>query len=671
MNKKEANKRIGSLREEIRHHEHLYYVLDAPEISDQAFDKKMRQLEQLENGHPDLVTPDSPTQRVGGKVSGRFPSVAHKSRMLSLANAFDLEELEKWHERVVKSLGAQEVAYVCEPKIDGLGVALLYKDGVLVRGATRGDGEHGEEVTTNLRTIRSIPLRLIEEGDAPAPPREVEVRGEVYLPLKAFNDLNQKRESEGEPPFANPRNAAAGTIRQLDPSIVAKRPLSIWCYSLAYTKPALGLRTHGEELQTLKGWGLPVSPETETVGEYKGIRRYLERIEKKRKRLAYEVDGAVVKVDDLSLQEELGATSKHPRWAIAYKFTAQGAETKLLEIVDQVGRTGKLTPVAMLEPVNVGGATVSRATLHNYEEVARKDVRVGDTVMVQRAGDVIPEVVGPVLEQREKRLKKPVPPKECPVCGEGLTRKEAEVDLRCTNKACPAQLSWMIRHWASRDAMDIDGLGPKTIELLLEEGFVKDLSDLYRLDEETLVALPRFEKTSARNLVKAIAQSRSRSMDRFLYALGIRHVGRVTAQDLAAHFGSLEQLAKAGEKELLALENIGPEVASAIATYFADERNQRLVQDLKQAGVCPKIPPQPKKGPLSGETLLFTGSLDGVTRDEAKEQALKAGARVVDSMNKQVTVLVAGSKAGSKLEQAKKRGAEIWDQKTFESKVLG
>lgn len=671
MNKKEAKKRIASLREEIRHHEHLYYVLDAPEISDLAFDEKMRQLERLEKEHPDLVSPDSPTQRVGGKVSGKFPSVTHKSRMLSLANAFDLDELKKWHERVVKNLGDQDVAYVCEPKIDGLGVALLYEDGVLVRGATRGDGAHGEDVTTNLRTIRSIPLKLNQEGDAPAPPRVVEVRGEVYLPLKAFQELNRKRQSDGEPPFANPRNAAAGTIRQLDPSIVAKRPLSIWCYSLAFTKPALGLEAHGEELQTLRGWGLPVSPETETVGEFKGIRRYLERIEKKRKRLAYEVDGAVVKVDDLSLQEELGATSKHPRWAIAYKFTAQGAQTRLLEIVDQVGRTGKLTPVAVLEPVNVGGATVSRATLHNYEEVARKDVRVGDRVMVQRAGDVIPEVVGPVLSERGKKVKQPVAPKECPACGKGLTRKEGEVDLRCTNKGCPAQLSWMIRHWASRDAMDIDGLGPKTIELLLEEGLVRDLSDLYRLDEERLVALPRFEQTSARNLVKAIDTSRTRSLDRFLYALGIRHVGRVTAQDLAAHYGDLERLAQADEEELHGLENIGPEVASAIATYFVDERNQRLVQDLKEVGVRPKRPPRPKKGPLSGETLLFTGSLEGVTRDEAQEQAREAGARVVESMNKQVTVLVAGKKAGSKLEQAKKRGADVWDQKTFEKKISG
>lgn len=669
MDKKEAKRRIDALRDEIRHHEHRYYVLDAPEISDQAFDKKMRELEGLEEKFPDLVTPNSPTQRVGGKVSGKFPSVAHKSRMLSLANAFDLQELEKWHERVVKAVGEDSATYVCEPKIDGLGVALLYEDGVLVRGATRGDGVHGEDVTTNLRTLRSVPLRLHQGKGVANPPSVLEVRGEVYLPLKAFQELNKKRKAAGEAPFANPRNAAAGTIRQLDPAIVAERPLAIWCYSLAYAKPSLYVQSHAEELELLRAWGFPVSPETETIGAFQEIRRYLEKIEKKRHRLAYEVDGAVIKLDDLALQQELGATSKHPRWAIAYKFTAQGAQTKLLDIIDQVGRTGKLTPVAVLEPVRVGGATVSRATLHNYDEVARKDVRVGDVIMVQRAGDVIPEVVGPVIDKREKRLRKPTAPEKCPVCGEGLSRKQGEVNLRCTNKACPAQLSWMIRHWASRDAMDIDGLGPKTIQLLLEEGLVEELSDLYRLDEQRLVALPRFEETSAKNLVAAIDASRTRSLDRFLYALGIRHVGRVTAQDLASHYGSLEPLAKADVEELESLANIGPEVAAAIATYFADERNQQLVRDLKELGVRPKRPPKPKEGPLSGKTVLFTGSLEGMTRDEAQQIAQAAGARVVDSMSQQVTVLVAGKRAGSKLAQAKKRDVDVWDQKTFEKKA--
>ncbi len=669
MKKADAKKRIGSLREEIRHHEHRYYGLDAPEISDAEFDKLMRALEGLEQDFPDLVTQDSPTQRVGGKVSGGFRSVAHKSRMLSLANALDMDELEAWHKRVVQRLEKTEIEFLCEPKIDGLGVALLYEDGVLVRGATRGDGVHGEDVTTNLRTLRSIPLRLMETEGGRKVPRELEVRGEVYLPLAAFKRLNVQREKDGEAPFANPRNAAAGTLRQLDPNVVAKRPLSIWCYMAAHTRGGPNLRSHSEELEALQGWGLPVNPENERVKGLDGIKRYCEQVTKRRRSLAYEVDGAVAKVDDLDAQKRLGSTSKHPRWAIAYKFVARGAETRLLEIVDQVGRTGKITPVAILEPVKVGGVTVSRATLHNYEEVARKDVRVGDIVVAQRAGDVIPEVVGPVLSRRPKRTRKPQAPKDCPACGQKLEKPEGEVDLRCTDRACPAQLAWMLRHWASRDAMDIDGLGPKTIQLLLDEGLVEDLADLYRLDADTLVRLPRFERKSAENLVRSLEASKARPLDRFLYALGIRHVGRVTAHDLAGHYTSLEALAKASAEQLQRLENIGPEVAHAIATHFADESNQRLVAELKAVGVRPKRPERPAGGPLMGETVLFTGALESLARDEARKLAQRAGARVVDSMSNKVSLLVAGEKAGSKLDEAKKKGVKVVGEKEFLKKV--
>jgi DNA ligase (NAD+) len=665
VKKEEARRKIGSLRDEIRHHEQLYYVLDAPEINDAQFDRLMRELEALEADYPQLVTKDSPTQRVGGKVAGGFRSVRHKRAMLSLANAVGLEELEAWYKRVTDALGSKQVPLVCEPKIDGLGVALVYEDGVLVRGATRGDGVHGEEVTSNLRTLRSVPLRLNDHTKRPVP-SSLEVRGEVYLALDAFKRLNKDREKHDEAPFANPRNAAAGTIRQLDPGIVAKRPLSIWCYMLSRKEGGKKIDSHSEELEAIKAWGLPVNPETRPVKTLDEVREYVVGLERRREKLGYEVDGVVVKVDSLAAQDGLGATAKHPRWAIAYKFTARGATTQLREIVDQVGRTGKLTPVAVLEPVKVGGVTVGRATLHNYEEVARKDVRVGDEVVVQRAGDVIPEVVGPVLAKRKgRRLRKPVPPDACPACGNRLVRTEGEVDQRCVDKACPAQLAWMIRHWASRDAMDIDGLGPKRVELLLERGLVEEISDLYRLDEKTLSGLPRFESKSARNLINALQASKKRSLDRFLYALGIRHVGRVTAKDLASEYGDLEALIKASPQELMEVEGIGPEVAGAVATWFADEQNHRLVRDLLAVGVRPSRVMHAGKGPLKGETVLFTGALETMPRDEAREKAQRAGARVVDAMSDKVSLLVAGAKAGSKLEKAKKKGVRVVDEAEF------
>jgi DNA ligase (NAD+) len=663
-----AAARILRLRDEIRRHEHLYYVEDAPEISDAAFDRLMRELSALEAEHPELVTSDSPTQRVGGKVEGRFPSVRHQVRMLSLENAMGEEELEAFHERVVRGLGTKSVRYVTEPKIDGLSIALQYENGRLVRGATRGDGTHGEDVTANIRTIRSIPLTLRPAKTAPIP-RSLEVRGEVYLPIAAFAKLNREREAQGEAAFANPRNAAAGTVRQLDPAIVAKRPLAAWVYQIAHQEGGKERRSHSDQLADLATWGLPVNPETAKVESLEELLAAARRLEERRDGLPYEVDGLVVKVDSLEGQRRLGATAKHPRWAIAYKFAARGAETRLLEIVDQVGRTGKITPVALLEPVTVGGVTVTRATLHNYEEVARKDLRIGDTVIVQRAGDVIPEIVGPVTAKRTGRPRRPQPPKTCSACGKQLTRRSGEVDLRCPNKACPAQLAWMIRHWASRDAMDIDGLGPKTILALLESDLIVDLADLYRLDIEQLVVLPRFERKSAENLIASLAASKRRSLDRFVYALGIRHVGRVTAQDVSAHHRSLDRLRRANAEELMAIPGVGHEVAASIASWFADEANIKLLAELEALGVRPTAPTQRAEGPLSGETVLFTGTLTTMSREEAEDAARRAGARVVSSMSDKVTLLVAGERAGSKLDTARKRGTVIINEATFKTRA--
>jgi DNA ligase (NAD+) len=625
----------------------------------------MRRLQELEEKHPDLADPNSPTRRVGGAVAEEFKKVEHKVPMKSLGNAMDLDELKAFHDRVSKALDKTDVAYVAEPKIDGLGVALLYEGGAFVRGATRGDGTFGEDVTQNLRTIRSIPLRLNEEG-APKVPVALEVRGEVYLPLKAFERINNAREKEGKAPFANPRNMAAGTIRQLDSSIVASRPLDIFVYTVSHRRGGPDLGTHSATLEALAAWGFRVNPEVERVEGLGEATRYCKDLEDRRDRLDYEIDGVVLKVDDLAAQRRLGETSKHPRWAIAIKFAPRGAQTKLLDVVDQVGRTGKITPVAVLEPVQVGGVTVRRATLHNYEEIERKDLRIGDTVTVQRAGDVIPEVVGPLVNKRTGKESRPPPPTECPACGGKVGRRKAEVDLRCMNrKKCPSQLLWVLRHYASRDAMDIEGLGPKTVELLLEHEVIEDLSGLYRLTLSELVALPRFEEQSAKNLLDGIETSKRRDLGRFLFGLGVRHVGKVTAQDLAAHFRSLDALMEATPEELDAVEGIGPETVEAIQEFFADEDNLRVLKELQTLGVEPKPPPKRSQGPLAGETVLFTGSLQTMTRNEAQERAKQAGARVVASISKDVTMLVAGEKAGSKLEKARNLEVPVVSEEEF------
>jgi DNA ligase (NAD+) len=665
-----VRKRIEALREEILRHEHLYYVKDAPQISDAEFDALMRQLKQLEAEHPQLADANSPTQRVGGSVADEFEKVAHRVPMISLDNAMDALELEAFHARTAKVLGTDAIDWACEPKIDGLGVALTYEHGRLVRGATRGDGVQGEDVTANLRTIASIPLALQPSKRFPWP-RVMEVRGEVYLPLSAFRALNEARTASGEAAFVNPRNTAAGALRQLDSSIVAQRPLNIFVYHLAHQEGGPAFARHSESLQALSEWGFRVNPEVARVQGLVAAQEYCQRLEARRDSLDYEIDGAVLKVDELALQRKLGATSKHPRWAIAYKFAPRGAPTLLQDIAVQVGRTGKLTPVAVLAPVVVGGVTVTRATLHNFEEVKRKDLRIGDTVIVQRAGDVIPEVVGPVAANRTGKERPVKEPASCPACGGQVGRREEEVDLRCLNRACPSQLLWVLRHYASRDAMDIEGLGPKTVELLLAEGAIEDLADLYLLTHEKLVGLPRFEELAATNLLEGIEASKGRTLDRFLFGLGIRHVGKVTAQDLAHHFGSLEAIRAASQEQLEAVDGIGPETVESIKEFFADEDNARLVQDLLAAGVDPKPPPKRADGPLSGETVLFTGTLESLSRAAAQKKAQDAGARVVTSMSKDVTILVAGEKAGSKLAKAQALGVTILDEAAFLSRVQG
>ncbi|MEX2105989.1 MAG: NAD-dependent DNA ligase LigA [Solirubrobacterales bacterium] len=659
-----AEQRAAELRSLLAHHNHLYYVLDDPEIGDDEYDALLDELRALEQEHPHLQTPDSPTQRVGAPPLERFARVEHAEPMLSLANARNEEELRAWEKRLANYLKrlditAAEFSYTTEPKIDGLAMSLTYENGMLTRGATRGDGRIGEDVTQNLRTIGAIPLSI--EG---APPL-IEVRGEVYLPIADFKALNERRAEAGEPAFANPRNSAAGSIRQLDPALAAERPLSIWCYGIGAVR-GLDLATHTEEADWLRQRGFKVNPDT---AHHPGIDSVVSRCrwwEERREELDYEIDGVVVKVDERALWRELGVVGREPRWAIAWKFPPTTATTKLLDVVWNVGRTGHLVPFAMLEPVHVGGVTVSTATLHNEEDLERKDVRVGDEVVVMRAGDVIPQVVSPLSQRRKGSPRKPRPPKKCPACGTETVKPEGAVFTICPNRSgCPGQSFQHVKHFVSKGAMDIDGLGEKQALRFLEEGLIEDVADIYELTEEKLVALERFGEVSARNLVGAIDASRRRPFKRALYALGLPGVGYVTSEALAEHFGSIDDLRLADPEQIEEVEGVGPIMAVQIAESLADEQTWALVEKLKAKGLRLEQDASERRtegGPLEGKTLVLTGTLPELTREQAAAMVKDAGGKVVNSVSKKTDYVVAGESPGSKLAKAESLGTEVLDE---------
>jgi DNA ligase (NAD+) len=656
--------RAAELRRQLEHHNRQYYVLDDPEVGDDTYDALLDELRAIEAEHPELRTPDSPTQRVGAPPLERFEPVEHAEAMLSLGNARNEEELRAWENRLANYLKrlditASQFSYTTEPKIDGLAVSLTYEDGVLVRGATRGDGRVGEDVTQNLRTIGSVPLRI---EDAP---ELIEVRGEVYLPIAAFKALNERRAEAGEPTFANPRNSAAGSIRQLDPALAAERPLSIWCYGIGAVR-GLDLATHMDEVEWLGDRGFKVNPDT---AHHDGVEGVVERChwwEERRETLDYEIDGVVVKVDERALWRELGVVGREPRWAIAWKFPPTTATTKMLDVVWNVGRTGHLVPFAMLEPVHVGGVTVSTATLHNEEDLARKDVRVGDEVVVMRAGDVIPQVVSPLVQRRQKGARKPRPPKKCPACGTETVKPEDAVFTICPNRSgCPGQSFQHVKHFVSKGAMDIDGLGEKQALRFLEEGLIADVADIYELSEEKLAGLEGFAEVSARNLVAAIDASRARPFKRVLYALGLPGVGYVTAEALADHFGSIDELHAADPERIEEVEGVGPIMAVQIAESLADEPTWALVGKLREKGLRLEADPSERRaegGPLEGKTLVLTGTLPELTREEAAGLVKGAGGKVVNSVSKKTDYVVAGESPGSKLAKAESLGTEVLDE---------
>jgi DNA ligase (NAD+) len=656
--------RAAALREELGRHNHLYYVLDEPEIGDDAYDELLDELRAIEAEHPELRTPDSPTQRVGAPPLDRFEQVEHLEPMLSLANARSEEELRAWETRIRNHLkrldiSASEFSYTTEPKIDGLAMTLVYEDGVLIRGATRGDGRVGEDVTRNLRTIGAIPLRIED------PPELVEVRGEVYLPIADFKALNERRAEAGEPTFANPRNSAAGSIRQLDPALAAERPLSIWCYAIGVAR-GLELASHSEEIAWLRERGFKVNPDTEHHAGVESVVKRCHWWEGRREQLDYEIDGVVVKVDERALWRELGVVGREPRWAIAWKFPPTTATTRLLDVVWNVGRTGHLVPFAMLEPVHVGGVTVSTATLHNEEDLARKDVRVGDEVVVMRAGDVIPQVVSPLTQKRKRGARRPKPPKRCPICGTETVKPDGAVFTICPNRAgCPGQSFQHVKHFVSKGAMDIDGLGEKQAMRFLQEGLIADVGDIYDLDEERLAGLEGFGEISARNLVAAIAASRERPFQRVLYALGLPGVGYVTAEALALHFGSIAALQRADPEQIEEVEGVGPIMAVQIAESLADERTAELIAKLGEKGLRLELDPSELRqegGPLDGKTVVLTGTLPTLTRDEAAATVKAAGGKVTNSVSKKTDYVVAGDSPGSKLAKAEELGTEVLDE---------
>jgi len=654
----EARARHAELVRTIEHHAHRYYVLDSPEIEDSEYDALFRDLANLEELHPELQTPDSPTQRVGAAPVEAFAKAPHRTPMLSLANAFGVEEVEEFVRRVERAVGAVD-AYVCELKIDGLAVSLSYKDGQLLRGATRGNGLEGEDVTAQLRTVRTIPTRLLAGvGGVPA---EIEVRGEVFLPKSAFARLNEDLDERGKPRYANPRNAAAGSVRQLDPRITARRGLRAFMYAI---DPPGEAGTQAGVLDALDRLGLPTNPHRRVVSNVEGIAGYVEEWRDRRHDLDYDTDGVVIKVAPLALQEELGAVARSPRWAIAYKFPPEEVETVVLDIIVSVGRTGAATPVAVLEPALVAGTTVRRATLHNEDEVARKDIRIGDTVLLHKAGDVIPEVERPLLEKRPEGAAPWRMPDRCPSCDTELVREEGEVVRRCVNPLCPAQRRERLRHFASRASLNIEGLGEAIIDQLVDGGHVADAADIFRLDKATLLTLDGFADKSADNLLRAIDERRHVSLGRLINALGIRHVGEHTAFTLAAHFGTLDALSAAGEEELLAVEGIGPVVARSVAGWFASEPGRELLRRLAEVGVEAEQT-EASTGPWTGQTWVLTGGLDGLTRPEAEARIRALGGTPGSSVSRKTHAVVAGGAPGSKLEKAQRLGVRVLDEAQF------
>ena len=657
----QARARIDELRRELDRHNYSYYVLDEPTVPDAEYDRLMRELQELESAHPELRSPDSPTQRVGGEPLDGFEAVRHRIPMLSLANAFSDEEVRAFHERVIKGLETEHADYVAEPKLDGVAISLRYEQGRLAQAATRGDGNSGEDVTANVRTIAAIPLRLREKDW----PDSLEVRGEIYMPLAGFRVYNEMAREEGLKELVNPRNAAAGSLRQLDSRITAQRPLAFYAYALVLET---GLpESHYEQLQLLKRWGFPVNPEVRRVRDADGCLAYYRELGEKRTGLPYDIDGVVYKVEMREQQQTLGFVSRAPRWAIAQKFPAQEEITRLLGIDIQVGRTGALTPVARLEPVFVGGVTVTNATLHNLDEIRRKDVRVGDWVVVRRAGDVIPEVARVVRERRQGDPDEFRMPAECPVCGSAVERGEGEAVYRCTGGLfCGAQRVRSIRHFASRKAMDIEGLGDKLVDQLVDTGLVRSIADLYRLEREQLAGLERMGEKSADNLLAQLQRSKTPELGRLLYALGIREVGEVTAAALARYFGTLQRVAGASEEELVEVPDVGPIVAGHVHAFFREEHNLRILEELRAAGLRPRaVVVDEGEQPLSGQTWVLTGALS-MPRARAKALLESLGARVTGSVSANTDYLLAGEAAGSKLTKAEKLGIEVLDESAFQ-----
>ena len=665
---KDIEKKIEHLREQIRHHEYRYYVLDDPEITDAQFDQLMNELKRLEAEHPQLITPDSPTQRVGGKPREGFVKVPHSSPMLSLDNAYSEDDLRDWERRVHELSGRTAIDYVCELKLDGMSLALRYEDGKLVRGITRGDGSVGEDVTSNVRTVRSIPLVIPKEKLKQADiPSDFEVRGEMLMPVAAFRKMNEERERDGLSVFANPRNATAGTVRQLEPSITAQRRLDYFPYMLLQDGRTYFDR-HWETLNALNMAGFKVNPNRKLAKNFGETWKFIESEEPRRERLPYEIDGIVIKVDRTALQEELGYTGKAPRWAIAYKYAARGGITKIEDIRVSVGRTGKVTPVAVLQPVPIGGTTVSRATLHNLDEIERLGVKIGDWVEVERGGDVIPKVVRVVEDQDHPRGHTLFHmPETCPECGTHVVRSEGEVDYRCVNANCPAKLRETILHFASRGVMNIDGMGDVLVNQLTERGLVKNVADIYQLTKDDLLSLERMGDKSAQNVLNEIEESKKLPLERVIYGLGIRFVGERTAQFLAEHFGSMEDLMKAKAEELQQVNEVGPRIAESIVEFFAEPANQELVKRLRKAGLTFSGKKKERGTKLTGKTFVLTGTLAHYSRDEAKKMIEDAGGRVSGSVSKKTDYVIAGSDAGSKLDKARELGVKVIDEDEMES----
>ncbi len=653
--------RIAELKALIAYHNNRYYSLDSPEISDDAYDGLMRELQALEAEHPQWVTPDSPSQRVGGVASEKFARIVHRQPMLSLANCFDEEGFGEFHQRIAKAVGSEAVDYVCEPKMDGLAIELVYEKGTFVQGSTRGDGEVGEDVTSNLRTLRNLPLKL----KSASPPKLLEVRGEVFIRKADFQKMNREREERGEPAFVNPRNSAAGSLRQLDPKMTAERPLSVYLYEWGGVEGAPSFERHSQKLQWMEEVGLPVNSRRAVASGIEGVREQYAALLKDRHGLPYEIDGLVVKVDLEDWRRRLGQVSKSPRWAVAYKFPPEEVEAHVEDIFVSVGRTGALTPCAALTPVFVGGVTVARATLHNEDELNRKGVLIGDWVFLRRAGDVIPEIVKVIEGRRTGAEKKFVFPKQCPICGADTLREEGVSVVVCTGLSCPAQLTGRIRHWATRTALDIEGLGDKLAQQLIDKARVKTLVDLYTLTVDELMTLERMGEKSATNLIAALEASKKTTLRRFIYGLGIRQVGEATAKALADHFRDMAPLMDADPEALQSVKDIGPEMAREIHAFFHQEQNRALVAALLQVPIVPEAPAKVETGPFSGKTVVLTGTLVTMTREAAKEEIERRGGKVTGSVSKKTDFVVAGSDAGTKLKKAESLGVKVVDEEAF------